>query len=134
MSLITFMMVRMRTVTVSLAVVCIASSLYGETISGTIQSGGTVSSVPLRNVSVTLFEATTGSPYRLAQAKSDSHGHFQITSSKDSSESIFFLSAQVDVGVQFVAVLGPNLPSSVTMNELTTVAASYSMAQFYGQA
>jgi hypothetical protein len=33
--------------------------------------------------------------------------------------------------VQFVAVLGPSLPSSVTMNELTTVAASYSMAQFY---
>src|SRR5213076_352873 len=27
--------------------------------------------------------------------------------------------------------LGPNLPASVTLNELTTVAASYSMAQFY---
>jgi hypothetical protein len=90
-----------------------------------------VSSVPLRNVNVTLYEATTGSPYRLAHTKSDSCGHFQITSSKDSSESIFYLSAQVDVGVQFVAVLGPSLPSSVTMNELTTVAGSYSMAQFY---
>lgn len=33
--------------------------------------------------------------------------------------------------MQFVAVLGSSLPSSVTMNELTTVAASYSMAQFY---
>ena len=118
-------------VSVSLAVVCIASSLYGETISGTIQSGGTSSSVPLRNVNVALFEASTGTPNRLAQVKSDSRGHFKITSSKDSTESIFFLSAQVDVGVQFIAVLGPSLPSTVTMNELTTVAASYSMAQFY---
>jgi hypothetical protein len=32
--------------------------------------------------------------------------------------------------VQFVSILGPNLPASVTLNELTTVAASYSMAQF----
>ncbi len=131
MSLSSLSIVRMRIVTVSLAVVCIASSLYGETISGTIASGGTSSSVPLRNVNVALFEASTGTPNRLAQVKSDSRGHFQITSSKDSTESIFFLSAQVDVGVQFIAVLGPSLPSTVTMNELTTVAASYSMAQFY---
>ena len=131
MSLSSLSIVRMRFVTVSLAVVCIASSLYGETISGTIRSGGTSSSVPLRNVNVALFEASTGTPNRLAQVKSDSRGHFKITSSKDSTESIFFLSAQVDVGVQFIAVLGPSLPSTVTMNELTTVAASYSMAQFY---
>jgi hypothetical protein len=131
MSLTTFIKVRVRTVTVSLAVVCVASVLYGETIRGTIQSGGTFSSVPLRNVNVTLYEATPGTPYRLGQAKSDSHGNFLITSSKDASESIFFLSAQVDVGVQFLAVLGQSLPSTVTMNELTTVAASYSMAQFY---
>ena len=30
-----------------------------------------------------------------------------------------------------MAVLGTNLPAVVTINELTTVAASYSMAQFY---
>ena len=47
MSLVTFILVRMRIVTITLAVACLASSLYGETISGTIQSGGTTSSVPL---------------------------------------------------------------------------------------
>jgi hypothetical protein len=33
--------------------------------------------------------------------------------------------------VEFLAVLGQFLPATVTVNELTTVAASYSMAQFY---
>jgi hypothetical protein len=131
MSLSTFSIVRMRIVTVSIAIACMASSLYAATISGTIQSGGTSFSVPLRNVNVALFEATTGTPNLLAQARSDSFGHFLITSPKDSSASIFFMTADVDVGVQFVAVLGPHLPSSVTINELTSVAASYSMAQFY---
>ena len=32
--------------------------------------------------------------------------------------------------MEFVTVLGPSLPTSVTVNELTIVAASYSMAQF----
>ncbi len=41
------------------------------------------------------------------------------------------MNADVGAGVEFVAVLGPNLPAAVTINELTTVAASYSMAQFY---
>ena len=47
-----------------------------------------------------------------------------------SSSSIFFVKADVGEGVEFIAVLGPNMPASVTVNELTTVAASYSMAQF----
>ena len=47
-----------------------------------------------------------------------------------SSQSIFFVKADVAEDVEFIAVLGPNIPASVTINELTTVAASYSMAQF----
>jgi hypothetical protein len=41
------------------------------------------------------------------------------------------VTAGVAAGIKFVTILGPNLPSSTKINELTTVAASYSMAQFY---
>src|SRR5438309_11455252 len=47
------------------------------------------------------------------------------------SSSIFYVSADVGGRVEFLTVLGTRLPAMVTINELTTVAASYSMAQFY---
>src|SRR5437762_4704470 len=102
-----------------------------KSLSGVVQTGGTSSSQPLPNVNVTLFEATLGQPTALGHATTDASGRFTIPYKKSSSSSIFFVRADVGEGVEFVTVLGPNLPASVTINELTTVAASYSMAQFY---
>src|SRR5207247_7460652 len=80
---------------------------------------------------VKLLEATTAQPTLLGQATTDATGQFSIRSPKNTSSSIFYASADVGEGVEFLTVLGTNLPATVTMNELTTVAASYSMAQFY---
>jgi hypothetical protein len=77
-----------------------------------------------------LFEATLGQPTALGHATTDAAGRFAIPYKKNTSSRIFFVKADVSEGVEFVTVLGPNLPTSVTINELTTVAASYSMAQF----
>lgn len=41
------------------------------------------------------------------------------------------MEANLGSAVHFVTVLGSVLPPYATVNELTTVAASYSMAQFY---
>src|SRR6266536_4725419 len=101
-----------------------------RSLSGVVQTGGTSSSQPVPNVQVTLFEATRTLPSALGQATTDVLGRFTIPYKKSSSSSIFFVRADVGEGVEFVTVLGPNLPASVTINELTTVAASYSMAQF----
>ena len=101
-----------------------------RSLSGVVQTGGTSSSQPLPNVHVTLFEATTGQPATLGQATTDASGRFSIRYTRSTSQSIFFVKADVADGVEFITVLGPNLPASVTLNELTTVAASYSMAQF----
>ena len=107
------------------------SSANPKSLSGVVQTGGTSSSQPLPNVHVTLFEATTGQPATLGQATTDGSGRFSIRYTRSTSHSIFFVQADVSEGVEFVTVLGPSLTISVTINELTTVAASYSMAQFY---
>src|SRR5262249_45246121 len=101
-----------------------------KSVIGVVQTGGTSSSQPLPNVHVTLFEATHALPRMVGQATTNSSGQFTIAFNKKSSSSIFFVEADVGDGVEFIAILGPDLPASATINELTTVAASYSMAQF----
>ena len=105
-------------------------SANAGSLTGVVQTGGTSSSQPLPNVHVSLFEATTGQPTRLGQATTNGSGQFSIGYTRSTSQSIFFVQALVTEDVRFITILGPNLPTSVTINELTTVAASYSMAQF----
>src|SRR5213079_1834088 len=131
----------MRNLTLMVAPVVAMAAMFAATsgvstanpksLSGVIQTGGTTSSQPLPNVHVTLLEATSAFPPTLGQATTDASGRFTIPYRKASSSSIFFVKADIGEGVEFVTVLGSNLPASVTINELTTVAASYSVAQFY---
>ncbi len=117
-----------------LVLLCVAfgsAPAKASTLNGVVQTGGTNFPRPLRNVNVTLYEATTGSPNAIGTARTNFRGEFAIDSPKDSTESIFFATADVNLGVQFVTVIGPELLPEITINELTTVAASYSMAQFY---
>jgi hypothetical protein len=107
------------------------SSANARSLGGVVQTGGTDSSQPLPNVTVTLFEVTNGLPTALGEATTDGSGRFSIRYTRSTSHSIFFVQANVAEGVEFITILGPNLPTSVTINELTTVAASYSMAQFF---
>src|SRR5215212_2427492 len=108
-----------------------ALSANPKSLRGVVQTGGTSSSQPLANVNVTLFEATATLPTTLGQTTTDVSGRFTIPYRKRSSSSIFFVKADIGEGVQFVTILGSDLPASATINELTTVAASYSMAQFF---
>ena len=107
------------------------SSANPKSVRGVVQTGGTSSSQPLPNVHVTLLEATSALSTVVGQATTDALGRFTIQYRKRNSSSIFLLKADIGEGVEFITILGPNLPQSATINELTTVAASYSMAQFY---
>jgi len=99
-------------------------------ITGTVQSGGTTTPQPLAGVVVTVYEATTGAPLTVGTAKTDDAGKFSLDTSRTASDSIFYAAASLGSGVQLVTIIGRNIPASITINELTTVAAAFSMAQF----
>jgi hypothetical protein len=125
------------TVRVLLAVVAIVLAAPGvaaanpKSLSGVVQTGGTSSSRPLPHVKVRLLEATNALPRTLGRATTNAAGRFSMRQRRSTSRTVFFVQADVGRGVRFDAILGPHLPRCVTINELTTVAASYSMAQFF---
>ncbi|HEY4263563.1 MAG TPA: hypothetical protein VGM98_25595 [Schlesneria sp.] len=114
-----------------LALTCGLQSASAATLSGTVQSGGDLFKIPLGSTSVKLYEATQSTPIVVASATTNFSGQFTMNVPQTTSRTIFFVVADLGKSVQLVTVLGPNLPSKVMVNELTTVAASYSMAQFY---
>ena len=109
----------------------LSSSAAAGPLNGVVQTGGTSLTLPLPHVKVALLEATTGEPVVVGKATTDAAGQFVITSPKETSSSIFYATAEIGDGLEYVTVIGPTLPSAITINELTSVAASYSMAQFY---
>ncbi|MDB5341837.1 MAG: uncharacterized protein JWP89_214 [Schlesneria sp.] len=114
-----------------LAMTCGLSTASAATLSGTVQSGGDLFKIPVISTPVKLYEATIGTPTVLGTATTNFLGQFTMNVEQTTSQSIFFVVADLGKSVQLVAVLGPNLPGTIVVNELTTVAASYSMAQFY---
>lgn len=84
----------------------------------------------IRNVAVTLYEATEFVPIALATTTTTDDGQFRLETGRTTSESTLFLSANITDQVRLTAVLGETLPNYATINELTSVATSYAMAQF----
>jgi hypothetical protein len=98
---------------------------------GIVQSGGTTSTLPLADVLVTVYEATENTPLTLGSVKTDATGRFSLDISRTTSDSIFYAIVSLGGGLQLVTIIGLSIPAdSITINELTTVAAAFSMAQF----
>ena len=108
-----------------------ATGIHAGELRGTVRSGDTGFPALVADVKVTLHEATELEPIVLGHTRTDANGHFSISVDKATSESVFFVTADLRRRVRFATILGPELPAATTINELTTVAAAYSMAQFY---
>jgi hypothetical protein len=101
-----------------------------QTFAGTVQSGGTGTAMPLPGVPVTLYQATAGDPTALGSATTGADGRFSIQSTGAGADGIFYATASVSGSEVMMAVVGPRITGDVVINELTTVAAAFSMAQF----
>src|SRR5437588_3427187 len=113
------------------------ASMETKLLTGIVQSGGpgSVNVKALPNVPVTVYEATDRHPLPVGTATTDAEGRFELHMERDKSERIFYASAAVREGVRLVTIIGSELQDdkpawTITINELTTVAAAFSMAQF----
>lgn len=93
---------------------------------------------PIPGAEVTLFQAGRGTgaaPRALAHGRTGSHGQFGFTYRRPRDpQAVLYLTAEVPAApARLVAVLGaPAGASPVVINERTTVAAGYALAQFLG--
>src|SRR5271165_3508195 len=106
-------------------------------LAGNVQGAG----LPIAGSTVTLYTAGTGAPTQLAQGKTDDNGAFDLNVDQTPADTVLYLIAKggtpkaaADKGpndaIALIAVLGTELPKTVIVNELTTVASVWTSAQF----
>jgi hypothetical protein len=127
------------------ALVCLPAGTSSATMSPTpdanaLRQCGVVrtGAAAIPDAEVTLFQAGRGAgaaPKELAHGRTGSHGEFALAYRRPSDDqAVLYLTADVDgTPVRLVAALGaPAAASPVVINERTTVAAGYALAQFLG--
>ncbi len=100
---------------------------------------------PIAGSAVTLYAASDGKPVELAQAKTSDEGAFALDVGPDqlkaSEGKVFYLTARGGTPkagaakgpsdtIVLMGLLGTQLPKTVTVNELTTVASTFTAARF----
>jgi hypothetical protein len=107
-------------------------------IEGYVQAGGG----GVANSSVTLWAASAGEPRLVAQARTSSDGRFELTSQETpgadailyvvakGGEALVNRSAGDNPAIAMLSVLGSPPPSTVVINEMTTVASVWTHSQF----
>jgi hypothetical protein len=99
-------------------------------LKGTVQSGDTAGTNPQPDLLVTLYQAAQTAPVVVGTATTDQAGNFSLDASGATSGNVFYATATRDDGVKLATIIGLSIPDSITINELTTVAAAFSFAQF----
>jgi hypothetical protein len=109
--------------------------------SGSLRGTVTVAGKPLASARLTLFGASRQGAAPIGHATTDSAGQFALQYERGSADVLYAdatspgsprLRLRAVVGAGSAGGVQPNTTSTVTLNELTTVAAAYALAQFSG--
>jgi len=111
-------------------------ALATDHLSGRALGGG----APIANSTVTLWAASPDAPKKLAEAKTNDQGQFELRSTTArGADSVLYLVATGGVpksqtgdnpAITLLAVLGNKPPEKVTINEFTTIASVWTNTQF----
>ena len=128
-----------RALALALAGLGLAGPLMAAPLDGQVLGGG----APIANATVTLWQASSGAPRQLAQARSGADGRFALAAPDAplADGSLYMIArggrASADrsgsgdnPGITLLTVLGAKAPGRVTINEMTTVAAVWTHNQF----
>jgi hypothetical protein len=115
----------------------VAGAVTADALEGKVLGGGQ----PIANSTVTLWAASAGAPQQLGQGRTGTDGSFTINSTVPASAATLYLIAKGgqpkaneqsgdNSAIALMTVIGGNLPATVTINEMTTVASVWTHAQF----
>ncbi len=123
----------------SLATLLLATSAFAaDHVSGQVLGGGN----PIANSTVVLWAAGPNSPVKLAEAKTNDQGQFEIrsTAARGTDSSLYLVatggvpkaqkSSADNPAIALLAVLGNKPPDKVVINEFTTIASVWTNTQF----
>jgi hypothetical protein len=81
--------------------------------------------------SVTLYAAGEGTPTEVARSKTDAEGRFQLDARSAPEDSVLYVVAKgPNQAVALMTLLGTSFPKTITVNELTTVASTFTAVRF----
>lgn len=103
-------------------------------LTGRVQSGGTSSVKYLAGAEVAVYQTGDSGLVVLGRGKTDSQGNFAINIPATGNTGIFYAVADLDQGVWLANCVGRSIGgTSIRINELTTVATAFALAQFIQQ-
>jgi hypothetical protein len=99
------------------------------TFSGLVQSGAG-GLYPLAGKRVTVYQATGGAPAPIGSGTTEANGWFHVAVPDAPSDTVYYATVDAGGGVALMTVVGREFNGPIIVNELTTVAAAFGMAQF----